>query len=146
MAHELAGLGVPSQDIRIERHSIDTVTNLALSESEGHFGDPRPVAIVAQRAHLHRIMYYIAPRVLQRRFVGVVVPESTEEHESLWPTVASRLVLLGISADPEEVATTSLRRAARLWRIARALGGGRSYHTALSQDDGRKPTADRPQG
>jgi DUF218 domain-containing protein len=129
MAAELTRLGVPRKDIHVERHSIDTVTNLALSECEGHFGDHRPVAIVAQRAHLNRILHYIAPRLLERRYLGVVVPEPKEAKEGPWVTLATRLILARLPASPREAAAASQRRAELLWRLILALGAGRSYHS-----------------
>jgi hypothetical protein len=76
MCGELVRLGVPPEAIHVERESIDTVTNLLRSELEGHFGDDRPVAIVAQPDQLRRIVTVIAPRILRRAFLGVEVPHA----------------------------------------------------------------------
>ncbi|GAA4599504.1 hypothetical protein BJY16_003100 [Actinoplanes octamycinicus] len=74
MREVLLASGLDPFSVRPERHSIDTVANLLRSESEGHFGDPRPVAIVSQRSHLRRILSVIAPYTLRRPYLGVVVP------------------------------------------------------------------------
>jgi hypothetical protein len=68
---------IPDSAIRVERHSIDTVTNFTYTEAGDYFGegDKRPVAIVAQEQHLDRMINTIAPRTLRRDFMGIIVPE-----------------------------------------------------------------------
>src|SRR5882762_4785672 len=39
MRQVLVSLGMRADSIRVERHSVDTVTNFARAEAEGHFGD-----------------------------------------------------------------------------------------------------------
>ncbi|MFC7533463.1 YdcF family protein [Actinoplanes sp. GCM10030250] len=123
----LVAAGVPDEIIRVERHSVDTVTNLLRAEHEGHFGDNRPVAIVAQRAHLRRILTVIAPRALRRPYLGVVVPEPEPRPEHPIAGAMSNLISLRLLADPERAIRTATRRVETMWRVARALGR-RGYH------------------
>ncbi|GLY01719.1 hypothetical protein Acsp01_20980 [Actinoplanes sp. NBRC 101535] len=117
--------GVPDTRIRVERHSVDTVTNLLRADHEGHFGDGRPVAIVAQHGHLRRILA-IAPRLLRRPFLGVVVPGGDTRENPLAKPV-SRWISLGLPRDPAAAIGTATRRAELLWGTARALGRRRYY-------------------
>ena len=111
----LLALGVPDTTIKVERRSIDTVTNFVRVEVEGHFGDDRPVAIVAQATHLHRILTVIAPRLLRRDFIGIVVPEPGEpDVDGLLPEIVSRVVLRGMRADSENLLAVTTRRVARI--------------------------------
>jgi hypothetical protein len=112
--------------LRVERHSVDTVTNLLRAEHEGHFGDDRPVAIVAQRAHLRRILTIVAPRTLRRPYLGVVVPGGTHRENPLAAPM-SRLITAGLPADAPAAIAAATRRAERLWHLAGLLGK-RSYH------------------
>ncbi|MEV6306857.1 ElyC/SanA/YdcF family protein [Actinoplanes sp. NPDC051861] len=120
----LVAAGVPEHVIRVERHSVDTVTNLLRAEYEGHFGDNRPVAIIAQRGHLRRILT-LAPRLLRRPFLGVVVPGPTRENPLATPL--SRLISAHLPPDPTAAIQTATHRAERLWRVAELLGK-RAYH------------------
>ena len=119
--------GIDDAAVRVERHSVDTVTNLLRAEHEGHFGDERPVAIVAQRGHLHRILTVVAPRTLRRPFLGVVVPTAGAARENPLARPLSRLISSRLPADPSAAISTATRRAERLWDAAHRLGK-RSYH------------------
>jgi hypothetical protein len=127
MRRELHDQKIPTACVRVERHSVDTVTNLLRAESENHFGDDLPVAIVSQRAHLRRILTVIAPRALRRPYLGVVVPELTPEPENPIADLASRLIVARLPADPARAAEVADRRATTLWHLARKLGK-RTYH------------------
>ncbi|GAA2710112.1 YdcF family protein [Actinoplanes palleronii] len=127
MRRNLAGFGIPPELIRVERHSVDTVTNLLRSEHEGHFGDSRPVAIVAQRAHLSRMLSIIAPRTLRRPYLGVIVPESRPESESPLTNLSSRVISAHLPTDPQRAITVATRRAESIWSLAQLLGK-REYH------------------
>ncbi|MFC4064063.1 YdcF family protein [Actinoplanes subglobosus] len=120
----LLAAGAAPEALRIERHSVDTVTNLLRSET--CFGDDRPIAIVAQRAHLRRILSIVARRVLRRPYLGVVVPGGTPRENPLAGPM-SRLIIAGLPADPDAAITTATARAERLWQLAGLLGK-RSYH------------------
>ncbi|MBP1781883.1 hypothetical protein J3R08_001733 [Micromonospora sp. HB375] len=122
MRRELLRMGVPELAVRVERHSIDTVTNFLRSELEGHFGDGAPVAIVAQRGHLRRMLSIIAPRTLRRPYLGVVVPEPEVTSESRVAGLVSQLVLAGLPQEPERAVRIATDRATRLWRVVRAAG------------------------
>ncbi|BEL09208.1 hypothetical protein Q0Z83_073990 [Actinoplanes sichuanensis] len=126
MRDRLLAAGADAAVLRVERHSVDTVTNLLRAEHEGHFGDDRPVAIVAQRGHLHRILSVVAPRTLRRPYLGVVVPGGAPRENPLAAPM-SRLIIAGLPTDPAAAITTATARAERLWRLAGLLGK-RSYH------------------
>lgn len=125
MRAELVRLGVPAGCVYAERHSIDTTTNFLRSEREGWFGDARPVAIVAQRAHLNRMLRIIAPRTLRRPYIGIVVPETDECEESPLAGLVSSSILTYL---PEGMRAIDIaeRRASLLWRLA-WLSGVRQY-------------------
>ena len=123
MRHELLALGTDDSAVRVERHSIDTVTNFLRVESGGHFGDDRPVAIVAQESHLSRMLEVVAPRTLRREYLGVVVPESgpknVDHHMS---RLVSRVLLFHITPEtpgPHEIVDRRIRRA---WHAMNKLG------------------------
>ncbi|MEU4560870.1 YdcF family protein [Actinoplanes sp. NPDC023936] len=117
--------GVAPHVIRVERHSVDTVTNLLRAEHEGHFGDDRPVAVVAQRGHLRRILSVVAPRTLRRPYLGVVVPGPARE--TALATLVSRLISAHLPSDPAAAIAAATRRSELLWGTAERLGK-RSYH------------------
>jgi hypothetical protein len=123
----LVDAGANPDVIRVERRSIDTVTNLLRAEHEGHFGDGGPVAIVAQRGHLSRILTVVAPRTLRRAFLGVVVPATgpTREHPLAMPV--SRAISAFLPPDPTASIAIASRRAETFWRTAQRFGK-RSYH------------------
>jgi hypothetical protein len=127
MRASLIACGLEPDSVRAERHSIDTVTNLLRAESEHHFGDSRPVAIISQRAHLRRILTVIAPRTLRRPYLGVVVPEPVPLPEHPLTALVSRLTVTGLPPDPARACAAAHRRAELLWRAAGLLGK-RSYH------------------
>lgn len=122
----LLAAGADPAVLRVERHSVDTVTNLLRAEHEGHFGDDRPVAIVAQRGHLRRILSVVAPRTLRRPHLGVVVPGGAERENPL-AVPMSRLIAAGLPTDPAAAIGAATARAERLWQLA-GLVGKRSYH------------------
>jgi hypothetical protein len=126
MRDELLRRGVPLDAVHVERESIDTVTNLLRSELEGHFGDDRPVAIVAQPDHLRRIIAVIAPRTLRRPFLGFEVPQEPPQAESPLATVVSRLVLARLPEQPDAAIAVATARARRIWKIVE-VAGKRSY-------------------
>jgi len=117
--------------IRVEPHSIDTVTNLVRSEKEGHFPDNRPVAVVAQRNHLARTLE-IADKVLDRPFMGIVVPEQgIGEPDSTWAQLASRAVLLGIHPNTARIVRRTTSRAERIWSAVNGAQAAKRYATSL---------------
>lgn len=114
--------GVPEAAIRAERRSIDTVTNFVMSEAGKYFGDARPVAIVAQQQHLHRILDIVARRTLRREYLGVLVPENpTPDSESCLARLVSRYVLRGMTADNPRLEDVTVARVNCVWRIVRRL-------------------------
>ncbi|BBH66781.1 hypothetical protein ACTI_34660 [Actinoplanes sp. OR16] len=121
----LVSAGVAPTSISVERHSIDTVTNLLRAEHGSHFGDDRPVAIVTQRGHLQRILSIVAPRTLRRPYLGVVVPGDIVESPLAAPV--SRLISARLPSNPQAAITTAERRSTLLWRTAERLGK-RTYH------------------
>jgi hypothetical protein len=123
MRHGLLALGVLPAEIRVERHSIDTVTNFVRSEWEDHFGDTRPVAIVAQRSHLGRMLRIIAPRTLRRDYLGIVVPEDGQpDYESMLPRLMSRGILFRVNPNADDIVERTDRRASHAWQVASRLG------------------------
>jgi DUF218 domain-containing protein len=131
MRRALLADGVPAAAIRVERESIDSVTNLVRAEAGDLFGDDRPVAIVAQLAHLLRLQRIIAPRTLRREYLGVVVPEAVPDREGRLPALASRLILLRMNPYHPDIVRVTDRRAQRLWRVHALLArrGESTYHT-----------------
>jgi uncharacterized SAM-binding protein YcdF (DUF218 family) len=127
MRDKLIDLGVNEQHIFIERHSIDTATNFLRSELEGHFGDTRPVAIVAQSSHLRRILTIIAPRTLRRPYLGVPIQEAIGSTENPVANLVSTCVLACLPDQTDKAIAIAQRRAAVLWRMAR-LAGVRQYY------------------
>lgn len=121
MRAELIRLGVPETDVYAERHSVDTVTNFLRSEREGWFGDARPVAIVAQRSHLERMLRVIAPRTLRRPYLGIVVSEAQESAENPLASLVSACVLARLPAGDQRAIEVAHRRAQRFWRAARLV-------------------------
>jgi uncharacterized SAM-binding protein YcdF (DUF218 family) len=122
----LVDAGIDEAAIRVERHSVDTVTNLLRAEHENHFGDHRPVAIVAQRGHLRRILM-LAPRLLRRPCLGVVVPAAGSTRENPLAVPVSRLISARLPSDPAAAIKAATRRAQLLWGTAERLGK-RGYH------------------
>jgi uncharacterized SAM-binding protein YcdF (DUF218 family) len=123
MRRELLALGLPAESIRVERHSINTVTNFARAEAEGHFGDDRPVAIVAQEAHLIRMLRVVAPRTLRRGYLGIVAPESgAAVYDGRVSRLASRILLFGVTAETPGLVDVIERRIARVWDTASRMG------------------------
>ena len=133
LARVMQNEGVPGERLRVERHSIDTVTNLVNAESGGYFPNGQPVAIVAQEEHLDRIMKHIAPKTLRRDFVGIAVPEIAcdRDHDGVLASLASRAVLLGLTPKTENIAKIVQSRAELLWRIVSKMPIGHNYHIDL---------------
>jgi uncharacterized SAM-binding protein YcdF (DUF218 family) len=129
---------VPPAAIRVERHSIDTVTNFVRIEADGLFGDGRPVGIVAQESHLRRILDIVAGRTLRRPFIGIVVPETgRKDVDGRMAAIASRAVLLGIRPDTPNAVEITERRAQRAWAVANGIkrllpGTSAVYHTDVA--------------
>jgi hypothetical protein len=122
MRNLLLTCGIPDKSIRVERNSIDTVTNFLRVEEGDYFGDDRPVAIIAQRAHLLRIMEVVAEKTLRRDFIGVVVPEEGQaDTDGFLPRAVSKAVLLGIMPKKPGAAQRAHHRAAAIWRIVNVL-------------------------
>ena len=121
MARILQSRGIPKERIRVEHNSIDTVTNFVRSETEGYFGDSRPVAIVAESSHLDRMLKLIAPKVLDRDFIGVAVRQANTAPEGRAVRAATRLILLRINPRTANAIPITTRRASRLWRLASTL-------------------------
>lgn len=130
LARAMQSRGVPAERLRIERHSIDTATNLVNAESGGYFPDNKPVAIISQEEHLDRIINRVAPKVLRREFVGIVVPEAANDrdHDGVFAGLATRAILLGITPETEGIAGIVYSRAETLWRFASRLPIGRNYN------------------
>lgn len=126
MAKLAISLGLDPGAVRIERHSIDTVTNFARTEYEGHFGvgDERAVAIVAQAEHLDRILTDIAPKILRRDYLGVVVPEGdTPDKDGFVPRLASRAGLFGIDTSAPDAAEKIIKRSEQIWKVVNFIEG-----------------------
>lgn len=130
MRTELLSLGVTADQIYVERHSIDSCTNLLRCEAEGLLGKQgKPVGIVAQADHLARILADIAPRVMRRPYLGIVAPSAGRgPRETVSARVASRLILAGLPGDPRRACEIGSVRAARLWSVAMRLGFDAGYH------------------
>jgi hypothetical protein len=109
--------GISDDSIRRERHSIDTVTNFVHAENKGHFPDDRPVAIIAQEAHLQRMIDIIAPKTLKREYIGVIVPEEVgrTDQDTLSAQLESRAVLLGIKPNSRNIVKRTDNRAQLIW-------------------------------
>ena len=137
MFGHLLGLGVPASRIRIEPHSICTVTNLARAEHEGYFGrnDERPVAIISQEAHLVRALK-IARRVLRRDYIGVVAPEFDKQKpdkDTIPARITSGLVCLGINPNSRKIVERVDRRSRVVWAGANlGLSAAGAARTLLS--------------
>jgi hypothetical protein len=116
------GAHVDAARRRIERASVDTVTNLAQMEARDLFGrgDTRPVVLVGQTQHLARTLQYIAPKVLRRDYVGLVVPEvpGRVDEDSLLAACVSRAVVFGVSKrrhSAEQMLSITDRRIRAIW-------------------------------
>jgi len=95
------GYGVPVGRRRLEPFSIDTVTNFAQAEALRLFGDNEdPVIIAAQAGHLERILKHVAPKILRRPYLGLVVPVApgSEDTDSWSARAFSRVVTIGVDA------------------------------------------------
>ncbi len=120
----LLAQGVGRASIVVERKSIDTTTNFALTEENECFGaqDDRPVAIVSQLRHLERMLDIIAPKTLRRDFLGIVVPEiGKPEADGLAPRLISKAILVGIHTGKHNVGAITFRRATRAWGLVNAV-------------------------
>lgn len=121
------GTSVAPERRRIDRASIDTVTNLAQMEAQQLYGtgDERPVVFVAQAEHLDRTLEEIAPKVARRDYIGLVVPEIENHHDtdSALAAFVSKAILLGISnmQTPEAVLAKTDWRARQIWKLVLTL-------------------------
>lgn len=123
--------GIPSDCVRVERDSIDTVTNLAFVERSGFFHNEGTVAIIAQRAHLQRIIQCVAPRILKRPFVGIIAGEATiKDTDSFWAVAFSKLALVGINQDTMSSADKLYKRVNWLWRIVNIIRMNKPYNSS----------------
>ena len=145
MKELLIELGIPEEAIAVEYHSIDTAMNFVRSEQEHRFGkfgpglDYRPVGIIAQEAHLQRMLKYIAPKTLQRRFMGIIAPEADDKKKDADRRAASlesQFVLAGVSRHTlDKTIRAANARAEFTWAavllVNRVLRRGKqaAYHT-----------------
>lgn len=115
-ARFLGRKGCEGADVRVEAKSVDTVTNF--TESQRFFPDERPVGIVAQEAHLERILDIIAPRTMKRPYVGIVVPEITGHYDKdgLPARLVSRWVARGLTPETENASAIAEARVQNIWR------------------------------
>lgn len=110
--------GISNRVIRVERHSIDTVTNFVRTEVAGYFDAGTAVAIVSQEGHLRRILDIVAPRTLSRPFLGVAVADSTRRTvEGMATRLASRVILFGVAPETHGILAITDRRAHRVWSV-----------------------------
>jgi hypothetical protein len=114
---------IPKENRRIEAHSIDTTTNFAFSRSLFP-QDGAPIGIVAQRAHLDRMLEHIAPKILNRPFFGIIVPEidpKDPETDDKTAALFSRIVLAGLNPESKRLDTRVERRAKVGWAIGKVV-------------------------
>lgn len=114
--------GVDPTAIRAETDSIDSATNLVQSQAFSP-NDGRPVAIVAQEQHLVSFMEVVAPRLLRRDFLGVVVPElpGNPDIDTRIMQFMRRVVTHGLTPDDPKSVSKPYKRASRIWATAIAL-------------------------
>ena len=121
----LYGRTVPVANRRLEARSIDTVTNFTQTEAHLLFGDDRPVAIVSHAQHLERILRYVAPKTLRRDYIGVVVPEASDQVDvdTKAAEIVSKTVLFGVrkSLDRERMLRITDRRARAIWKVVDSI-------------------------
>lgn len=130
MQQQLVLEGVPERMIRVERNSVDTAMNLVEVEGSGLLPDMGAVMIIAQRAQLRRIMRLIAPRILNRDYIGVIVPEQgTKDKDGLLPFVATLIIMRGIHFTTFNARGIIRKRTNYIWRIVRFLRVYQNYHT-----------------
>jgi DUF218 domain len=119
MRNELLALGIDAAGIRVERHSVDTVTNFVRVEAEELFGDDRPVAIIAQESHLTRMLEVVAPRTLRRAYMGVIVPEQCpKDIDGRISRLVSQAVLYGVTPGTPRLVELADRRIGWIWQVA----------------------------
>lgn len=116
MREQLLRRGIGASAIHTEMNSIDTVTNFARSEREGHFPDDRPVVIATQAQQLERCMK-IARHTLRRSYMGVVVPEDATDidGDGLPPKLANWIISRGITPETPDMVAKVDARARRIW-------------------------------
>lgn len=130
-ARLLGHTGISKANVRVEAHSIDTVTNF--TNSQELFPDERPVVIVAQEKHLDRILDVIAPRTMRRPYVGLVVPELSTHYDKdgLPAKLVSRWVVRGLTPERTDASTIAEARIQRIWQainVARSLPDQLKHH------------------
>ncbi len=130
MANLLVKYGVKRDVIRIERQSVDTVTNLAFAERDGLIpNDGGSVGIIAQKCHLRRIIHVIAPRIMEHSYFGIVAADGvSKDRDSILANIFSRAVLFGIRDDTNDKYKVMERRVEKLWRFVLSLRGDFHYN------------------
>ncbi len=114
----LLDMGIPGESIIIEPFSFDTVTNFTYSYWRFP-REKRPIGIVAQNAHLDRMMRYIAPRTLDRPYVGLIAPEADPQHpdsDNIFSVAATRISLLGVTTETPCPDIVTQWRSSAIWR------------------------------
>ncbi len=123
-ARLLGYTGILRASIRVEAHSTNTVTNF--TNSQELFPDEQPVGIVAQEAQLDRILDIIAPKIMRRPYVGLVVPELPNHYDKdgLPARLVSRWVLRGITPEIVDASAIAEPRIQKIWQgvnVARSI-------------------------
>jgi hypothetical protein len=115
-ARFLGHRGLEGADVIVEVRSVDTVTNF--TNSQGLFPDERPVGIVAQEAHLERILDIIAPKTMRRPYVGIIVPELEGHYDKdgLSARLVSQWVVRGITPETPNASEIAEARVQKIWQ------------------------------
>jgi len=124
MGDVLMDNGVQSWRIQYERNSPDTATNLAFCERDNCFGkdDERPTVFIAQEGQLERIIRDIAPRVMRRDFLGIVVPEDkVPDPDSRLARLATRATMLGIKPEDPRMPQKVANHSKAVWDLVGAV-------------------------
>jgi hypothetical protein len=114
---QLVERGVGSCAVRAELNSTDTVSNFTYSEAGEFFSDRRPVGLVAGAAHLQRMMDIIAPRTLDRPYIGLPLPDASRgnSRDGRVHRLSSRYVTYGMHPGDPENAAKGDHRSAQVW-------------------------------
>jgi hypothetical protein len=123
--HVLLNSGLPADRVKTELNSTTTPANFARAERLGYFSsnpagstDERPVLIIAQAAHLERILDKVAPKTLKREYLGLVVPEIDHtDPDSRLHRLSSWFTLAGISPDTRNIVRAVDRRSRIVWSV-----------------------------
>jgi hypothetical protein len=126
--------GLEGVDVRVEARSVDTVTNF--TNSQELFPDERPVGIVAQEAHLERILDIVAPKTMRREYVGIVVPELEGHYDKdgLPARLVSRWVARGLTPETANASTIAEARVQNIWRGINSVKAVTSLHKQLTHN------------